>query len=77
MAKAREFGEEWRGENPSMMPFYPGPRRIGELNAETLPRVGSAELTREGAGLCALEHRASDFEVHGLIPKQLKTNLMR
>ena len=68
LVKAREFWEEQRGVNPSMMRFYPGPRRIGELNAETLAGVGWAELTRDGAELRALEH----FEFHGLLPKQFK-----
>ena len=66
MAKACGFGEEWRGENLSMMPLYPGPRCMADLNAGALSRVGSAEPTREGAGLRALEHS----EITGLLPKQ-------
>jgi len=38
------------------MPVARGPRHIGDLNAETLSRVGWAEPTREGAELRALEH---------------------
>jgi len=52
-----------------MMPFYPGPRSIAELNADTLAGVGWAEPTRDGAELRTLEH----FEFNGLLPKKLKS----